>query len=47
MAVRVFHLLTSDISHDSLSDTAQRILGVAENRFAADNPQVGSVVVQV
>jgi hypothetical protein len=47
MSVQIFRLLTSDISHDRLSDTTQKILGITNEQFSGDHPQVGPVVSRV
>jgi hypothetical protein len=47
MATKIFHLLTTGISHDSLASTAQSVLAIVKGRFAAEQPRVGPAVVQV
>jgi hypothetical protein len=47
MAAQVFHLLTSDISHDAVSEVAQKILGIVKDQFVVDHPQIGPVVGKV
>jgi hypothetical protein len=47
MSTKVFKLLTSGISHASLSDVSEKIQSIASERFAADQPQVGPLAVKV
>jgi hypothetical protein len=47
MATKIFHLLTTGLSHDSLASTVQSVLAIAKGRFAAEQPLVGPAVVQV
>jgi hypothetical protein len=47
MAAQMFHLLTSTISHDGLSEVTQKILGIVKDQCAVDHPQIGPVVGKV
>jgi hypothetical protein len=47
MATQVIRILTTGISHDGLSDATQKILSIVSERFAAEQPQIGTLVLTV
>jgi hypothetical protein len=47
MFVQGTRILTTTISYDVLSDVAEKIISVVQERFAAENPQIDQLVVKV
>jgi hypothetical protein len=41
MAMKVFHLLKTGLSHAGLSNVTQKILGIINVQFAGEHPLVG------
>jgi hypothetical protein len=47
MAAQVYRILTTGISHEGLSDVTEKILSIVKERFTAQQPQIGPLVVKV
>jgi hypothetical protein len=47
MTAQVSRILTTGISHEGLSDVTEKILFIVKERFTAEQPQIGPLVVKV
>jgi hypothetical protein len=47
MTAHVNRILTTGLSHEGLSDVTEKILSIIKERFAAEQPQIGPLVVKV